>query len=166
MDIDRRHVSLASRTTNLWRLAFWIAVCFGGGMAIGLAFQPGDWFRALVRPAFAPPDWVFAPVWSTLYVMMAVAMWRVERHDRTRDVRGARAAFVSQLFANFLWSPIFFGLHAIHIALGVIVTLWWAIAATFVIFHRIDRTAACLLVPYWGWVTFAVYLNGGYSFLN
>ena len=166
MYLDRRHVMLATRTTNIWRLVLWITVCLGGGLVIGHALRPDAWFRALERPAFAPPDWVFAPVWAILYVLMAVAMWRVERYHRMRDVGGARTAFLGQLALNFAWTPIFFGLHAVHLALGVIVTLWCAIAATFVLFHRIDRTAAYLLVPCWAWVTFAIALNGGYSFLN
>ncbi len=71
MYIEHRHAMLASRTTNLWRLALWIAVCLGGGLLIGYAFRPDEWFRALERPSFAPPDWLFAPVWATLYVLMA-----------------------------------------------------------------------------------------------
>ena len=157
---------LASRTTNLWRLALWIAVCLGGGLLIGHVFRPDEWFRALERPSFAPPDWVFGPVWATLYVLMGIAMWRVDRYHRMRDVTKARKAFIVQLAVNFAWTPVFFGFHAIHLALGLIVVLWWAIAVTFVLFHRIDRPAAWLLVPYWAWVTFATALNGGYSFLN
>ena len=166
MFIEQRHAMLASRTTNLWRLALWIAVCLGGGMLVGFAFRPGEWFTSLERPAFAPPDWMFAPVWSALYVLMAVAMWRVERYHRMRDTRTPRKAFIAQLAINFAWTPMFFGLHAIHVALGVIVMLWWAIGATVALFHRIDRVAAALLLPYWAWVTFALVLNGAYSFLN
>lgn len=166
MYIEQRHAMLASRTTNLWRLVLWIALCLGGGMLLGIVFRPDAWFRALERPAFAPPDWVFAPVWSTLYVLMGVAMWRVERFHRLREIRPARRAFLAQLALNFAWTPVFFGMHAIHLALGIIVVLWMAIGATIALFHRIDRPAAYLLLPYWAWVTFATALNGGYSFLN
>jgi tryptophan-rich sensory protein len=157
---------LAARTTNLWRLVMWIAICLGGGMLLGYAFRPGAWFAALERPSFAPPNWLFAPVWSTLYVVMAVAIWRVERHYPMRDVGLARKAFIAQLALNFAWSPAFFGLHAIHVALGIIVTLWAALVGTIIAFHRIDRPAAYLLLPYLAWVTFATALNGAYSFLN
>lgn len=166
MYIEHRHSMLAVRTTNLWRLVLWVAVCLGGGILIGVASGPDAWFRALERPSFAPPDWVFAPVWSTLYVLMAIAMWRVERYHRMRDVRVARRAFIAQLVLNFSWTPVFFGLHAIHMALGIILVLWAVIAATVVLFHRIDKPAAYLMLPYLAWVTFATALNGGYSFLN
>jgi benzodiazapine receptor len=166
MYLERRHVMLAARTTNLWRLVLWIAICLGGGMLLGFAFRAGPWFAALERPSFAPPNWVFAPAWSILYVLMAVAIWRVERHLGLRDVRPARKAFIGQLALNFAWTPVFFGLHAIHLALGIIVTLWAAIVLTIVAFHRIDRPAAYLLLPYLAWVTFATALNGAYSFLN
>jgi benzodiazapine receptor len=166
MYLERRHVMLAARTTNLWRLVMWIAICLGGGLLLGFAFRPDAWFATLDRPSFAPPNWVFGPVWSVLYVLMAVAIWRVERHHRLRDVRPARKAFIGQLALNFAWTPIFFGLHAIHMALGIIVTLWAAIIGTFIAFHRIDRPAAYLLLPYLAWVTFATALNGAYSFLN
>jgi translocator protein len=151
---------------GLGRLALWVALCLGGGIAIGLFFQPGAWFGALDHPAFAPPNWVFAPVWSTLYVMMAVAMWRVERSRDPVGVGAARNSFLGQLAVNFLWTPVFFGMHAIPVALGIIVMLWFGIGITVVLFHRLDRLAACLLLPYWAWVSFATALNAVYFYLN
>ncbi|APV49395.1 hypothetical protein BWI17_06695 [Betaproteobacteria bacterium GR16-43] len=148
------------------RLALWLALCLGGGIAIGLFFPPDAWFRALEHPPFAPPDWVFAPVWSALYGMMAIAMWRVERSRDPDGVRAARNSFLGQLGVNFLWTPVFFGMHAIPVALGVIVALWFGIGITVVLFHRQDRFAAYLLLPYWAWVSFATALNAVYFYLN
>ena len=152
--------------SGLGRLALWVALCLGGGIAIGLFFQPDPWFNALERPTFAPPDWVFAPVWSTLYVLMAIAMWRVERHRDGESVDIARKAFLGQLAVNFLWTPVFFEMHAIPVALGIIVALWFGIGATILFFVRVDRLAAFLLMPYWAWVTFATALNAVYFYLN
>jgi translocator protein len=151
---------------NVIGLVLWIALCLGGGIALGIVFRPDAWFRALHHPSFAPPDAVFAPVWSILYVLMAVAMWRIESHGDTPAVGAARKVFLIQLALNFAWTPVFFGAHAIIAAMVVIVAIWIAIVATFVVFHRVERAAAYLLVPYWAWVTFAMFLNAGYVILN
>ena len=151
---------------GMGRLALWVLLCLGGGLAIGLFFQPGEWFRALERPTFAPPDWVFGPVWSTLYVLMAIAMWRVERRPDQEAVSVARKYFLGQLAVNFAWTPVFFGMHAISVALGVIVGLWVLLSATILFFHSLDRPAAWMLLPYWAWVAFATALNAVYFYLN
>lgn len=166
LDASSPNVLVAPPRPGMGRLALWVLLCLGGGMAIGIFFQPGAWFRELERPGFAPPDWLFAPVWSALYVLMALAMWRVERHRDAKAVSVARKYFLGQLAVNFVWTPIFFGMHAIAVALGAIVTLWFLLGATLFVFHRLDRPAAYLLLPYWAWVTFATALNAVYCYLN
>lgn len=124
------------------------------------------WYAALAKPALNPPSWLFAPVWTALYLMMGIAaflVWRgsspVSAKNEAGRIRGALAIFTLQLVLNTLWSVIFFGLHNIFGALIEIVLLWFAILWTVIAFHRISRPAAYLLVPYLLWVSFATYLN-------
>jgi tryptophan-rich sensory protein len=125
------------------------------------------WYGSLERPSFAPPNWVFGPVWTILYVMMglcAAAVWR--RGLDTPGVRGAMLLFGLQLALNGLWSPLFFGAQAIGWALIDIVMLWMAIGLTFAAFLRVSRWAGLGLLPYWAWVSFATVLNAAYWGLN
>lgn len=134
----------------------------------GLATAAGvdGWYRTLVKPGFNPPDWVFAPVWTVLYLMMAVAAWRVWRTAATVDRRRALAAFGVQLGLNLLWSILFFGLQQIGLALFEILLLLSAIAVCVVLFWRVERLAGWLLVPYLLWVAFAATLNLSLWLLN
>lgn len=141
-----------------------LAVAGIGGAVTALTVN--DWYQTLVKPPFNPPDGVFAPVWTTLYVMMGVAAWRVWRR-RGASTRGRALLFFGvQLGLNLLWSILFFGLTAVGAAFVEIVVLIAAIVATTVAFARIDRAAAWLMVPYAAWVTFAVVLNGAIWWLN
>ena len=135
----------------------------GGGLAIGYLTVPGAWYAQLAKPAFTPPGWLFGPVWTTLYVMIAVAGWRVWRRDR-----GGRPVKLwwAQMALNFLWTPIYFGAHQIGLALAVILLLLAAILAFIVLSWRQDRAAAWLFVPYAAWVAFASLLNGSIWMLN
>ena len=144
-------------------LALFIALVLGGGTLIGLAVQPDGWYAALNKPSFNPPNWVFAPVWSTLYVMIGVAGWLVWQRDwRSRTM----VAWVAQLGLNFIWTPVFFGLHAPAAALAVIVALLIVILAFIVRGWSRDRAAALLFVPYAAWVGFATLLNAAIVYLN
>lgn len=137
-------------------------------MAVGaLATTPniGGWYADLVRPSWTPPSWVFGPVWTVLYLMMAVSVWLVWRR-RDRNVSRPLALFAVQLTLNVGWSWLFFGLHAPLVALIEIVILWIAIAATIVSFWRYSRPAAILLIPYLAWLTYATTLNFGFWQLN
>lgn len=116
------------------------------------------WYATLAKPAFSPPNWVFGPVWTTLYALMGIAAFLVWQQPHT-ERRRALWLFGIQLVLNGLWSAIFFGLRSPAGALFVIVALWWAILATMVTFSRISKPAALLLLPYLLWVTFATYLN-------
>jgi len=122
------------------------------------------WYATLIRPELAPPNWVFGPVWVTLYLLMGIAAFLVWRKDRR--LNKALILFVLQLVLNSLWSIIFFGMQALGAAFVEIVFLWLAIIATIIAFQKISRTAAWLLVPYILWVSFAAYLNFAFWTLN
>ena len=156
---DASNASNAStQRSTLIGLSIWIALCFGAA-AIGTQFPPGKWHAELAKPDWNPPNWVFGPVWTALYLMMAIAVWLVW-HDRGWS--GARLAitlFLFQLVLNACWSWLFFGMHRPDLALVDIALLWLAIAATIGQFWQISRIAAYLLLPYLLWVTFATALN-------
>jgi tryptophan-rich sensory protein len=138
-------------------LVLFLLICFGVA-AFGGQFTPGEWYAALEKPAWNPPSWVFAPVWTVLYALMAVAGWWVWRSGEPG--RGAAfGAFALQLVLNGAWSWLFFGLHLPGAAFAEIVALWLAILATVVLFWRLRPLAGTLLVPYLAWVTFAAALN-------
>jgi len=134
--------------------------------SFGAYFQPGEWYTALPKPPWTPPPWLFGPVWTALYLMMAIAAWLVWRERKHRRVGPALAAYGAQLLLNSLWSWLFFGLHQIGLALVDILALLIAIAATIALFWPISRRAAWLLVPYLVWVVYASTLNGGIWFLT
>lgn len=144
-------------------LALVFAVAGIGGWVTAGSVQ--SWYPTLVKPGFNPPDWVFGPVWTTLYVLMGFAAWRVwSRRDTLADP--ALALYGVQLALNLLWSILFFGLHAPGAALIDLVLLLAAILATFGAFKRVDRLAALCLVPYIAWVGFAGVLNAAIWWLN
>jgi len=120
-------------------------------------------YQSLDRPSWAPPSWLFGPVWTLLYAMIAVAGWLVWRRT---GWTGALTPYATQLVLNALWTPIFFGFGRYGLALADIVVLWFLIGATIWLFRRESRTAAALLVPYWAWVTFATALNATIWHLN
>ncbi|MBC7851108.1 MAG: tryptophan-rich sensory protein [Chitinophagaceae bacterium] len=122
----------------------------------------GNWYSTLNKPWFNPPSWIFAPVWTTLYVLMGIAMWLVWKSDKPeRAKQRALWLYAFQLFLNFWWSVIFFHFHQPGWALVEIIVLWISILLTIFSFAKIDKTAAWLLVPYICWVSFAMVLNHG-----
>lgn len=125
------------------------------------------WYAALQKPLLAPPNWVFGPVWTGLYLLMGVAAFLVWRKEPQRpSVRPALAIFGIQLVLNAVWSVLFFGLRSPAWALAEIVFLWFAILWTMLVFYKISKPAAWLLLPYILWVSFAVYLNYAIWTLN
>lgn len=125
------------------------------------------WYAGLVRPELSPPNWIFGPVWTTLYALMGVATFLVWRKGlNRRDVKIALSLFLGQLFLNSLWSILFFGLQNPGAALVEIAFLWVAILATCIAFAKISKPAAWLLLPYLVWVSFAAYLNYAIWTLN
>ena len=139
-------------------LAGWLVVCFSAA-SLGALFMPGEWYATLKKPAWNPPGWIFGPVWSALYTMMAVAAWLVWKRGGFAAQRRPLALFLVQLALNAAWTPLFFGLHRPGLAFAEIVLLWLAIAATLVAFRHVSRPAAWLLAPYLAWVSFAALLN-------
>ena len=135
-----------------------LVACFLAA-ATGILFKPGAWYEGLNRPSWRPPNWLFAPVWTLLYAMMAVAGWLVWRSAGFGGGAGPLSLFALQLALNALWTPVFFGLHRQDLGFAVIVALWLAIAATIVAFATISPAAAVLMVPYLAWVSFASVLN-------
>ena len=134
--------------------------------ASGAFFPPDEWFRTLVRPSFAPPNWLFGPVWTLLYSMMAISAWLVWRASGFAKARTALTVFAVQLVLNATWSGLFFGLHNMGLAFAEIILLWIAIATTIAAFRTHSKLAAYMLLPYLAWVSFASVLNYGFWSLN
>ena len=139
-------------------LILWIAVSMAAG-GIGSRFMPGEWYASLVKPSWNPPSSVFAPVWTTLYVLMGIAAWLVWKKVGFSGARWALGLFLVQLVLNALWSYLFFGAHNPGLALVEIVALWLTILVVAVGFWRVSVPAGVLLVPYLCWVGFASALN-------
>ena len=146
-------------------LVGWIVLCFATAAA-GARFSPCDWFAQLHHPVFTPPNYVFGPVWSILYLSMGVSAWMVWRTGPLSNTWQPLAFFIVQLTLNAVWSWLFFGLHRIEWALIDIVLLLSVLTATIVSFHRKRRSASLLLMPYLVWVIFASALNFEYWRLN
>jgi benzodiazapine receptor len=117
------------------------------------------WYAALNKPSFNPPNWIFGPVWTILYTLMAIAAWLVWRTPNSSRRTGALWVYGVQLVLNFLWTPVFFRYHALGLALGIIVLLWLAILVTAIRFWPLRRAAGWMMVPYLAWVGFATALN-------
>jgi translocator protein len=137
-----------------------LAVVLGCGFAIGALFRPDAWYAALAKPPFNPPGWVFAPVWTALYAMIAVA------GARTYERGGGFMLWAAQLALNFAWTPVFFGLHRPGVALAIVVALLAVIVSFIQSRWTADRVSALLFVPYAAWVAFAAVLNGAIVALN
>ncbi len=127
--------------------------------SFGIRFQPGEWYEALAKPALTPPNWIFGPVWTVLYVTISVSGWLVWKQVGFAAASIEFSAYGVQLVLNAVWSWIFFGLHEPGIAFADILLLCLGIAVTIVLFWRITWLAGALLLPYLGWVTFASFLN-------
>ena len=136
----------------------WLVLCFATA-GIGAMFPPGQWYEGLMKPAWNPPNWIFGPVWTVLYAMMAIAAWLVWKRHGFSAAAFPLAIFIVQLVLNAGWSWLFFGLHRPDVAFFEIIILWIAILATMVLFWRLDRLAGVLLAPYLAWVSFAAVLN-------
>jgi tryptophan-rich sensory protein len=152
---------LATRKSSGWLwlgLATWLLLCFSAAFT-GSAFAPGDWYASLRKPSWNPPNWLFGPVWTALYIAMAVAAWRVWRCGGFRLQRRPLGLFLAQLALNALWTPLFFGLRRPDLAFAAIVALCVTVALTLAAFWSMDRLAALLLAPYLAWITFAAALN-------
>jgi len=158
----------ATPPTRVLALIAFLVLCFGAAGIGGAvtAESVRSWYPTLVKPFFNPPNWVFAPVWTLLYALMAVAAWRVWCAAGPRHAALALTAFAVQLVLNVCWSVVFFGLHAIGMALVEIIVLLAAIVTTMRLFWRHDQAAGLLFLPYLAWVSFATVLNAALWWLN
>lgn len=143
-------------------LLFFIGICFftawlGAQVSPGIA--PGEWYESINKPDWNPPAWIFGPVWTLLYTMMAISAWVVWKRSGFMRAKAAFILFFTQLLLNGLWSQIFFGQQEIGWAFAEIVALWIAIILTIFCFFRHSKVAGWLLIPYLLWVTFAGLLN-------
>ncbi|MBW2523492.1 MAG: tryptophan-rich sensory protein [Deltaproteobacteria bacterium] len=147
--------------------ALGVVLCNAVGIAGALfTSTQTDWYRQLVKPSFQPPGWIFGPMWTLLYTLMGIALYRLYARRNQDGARAALWLFGAQLLLNGVWSPIFFGAQALGAALAVIVALVAVLALTTKRAFAIDRAAGWLLVPYLGWVSFATVLNAAILRLN
>ena len=135
-----------------------ILICFSAA-AIGSQYMPGEWYAGLAKPPWNPPNWIFAPVWTVLYIMMGVSLWLIWKDHGIAKPKAAIIVFLVQLILNALWTYFFFGLKNPGAAFIEIVILWIFIVLTIVLFFRHNILAGLLLIPYILWVTFASILN-------
>jgi benzodiazapine receptor len=142
-------------------LLVFIVVCLGAGGLGAIATTPEieGWYRTIEKPSWNPPDYLFGPVWTTLFVMMAIAAWMVWKPEGFKTATTPLTLFTVQLVLNVTWSWIFFGMHQPGWAFVEIAMLWLAIVATTVAFFRRSKIAGWLMVPYLAWVSFAAVLN-------
>lgn len=158
-----------SHVQNWPRLLMSLVIGQSAGL-IGSFFtmpQIYSWYSTLVKPSFNPPNWVFGPVWTLLYVLMGISLylvWQSTANKKKKDK--AVAIFSAQLILNIFWSIIFFALHSPGFAFLEIIILWISIAWTASLFYKINKTAAYLLLPYIAWVSFASVLNFAIWYLN
>lgn len=158
MDATAHGPSTGSTARRAAGLIGWLALCYGVA-AFGAQFSARGFYQSLNQPAWAPPGWVFGPVWTALYTMMAIAAWLVWREGGFRGAPLALGLFLVQLAFNGAWSWIFFGMGELAWGFADIVALWVSLLATTVVFWRRDRLAGALMIPYLAWVTFAAALN-------
>lgn len=150
---------------NVRVLVAFLIIVFGVAY-LGGRFQPGEWYQVLKKPPFTPPGWLFAPVWTLLYILIAVSGWKawVSARGTVRIV--PFTCWFFQMALNALWSFLFFGLHRLDLALAGAILLWAAIFLTGCCFWRVNRLASLLLVPYLLWVSFACVLTYSIYSLN
>ena len=152
------------------RIAIVVIICLAVGYLSGMVTRASitTWYPTLVKPSFNPPNWIFAPVWTSLYVMMGVAAGLIWNQITTQKVAVTKALqiFAIQLILNALWSYLFFGLHNLMLATIEVVLLWLMIFETYSQFAKINKTASYLMLPYLAWVSFASVLTASICWLN
>ena len=152
------------------RIAIVVIICLAVGYLSGMVTRSSitTWYPTLVKPSFNPPNWIFAPVWTSLYVMMGVAAGLIWNQITTQKLAVTKALqiFAIQLVLNALWSYLFFGLHNLMLATIEVVLLWLMIFETYSQFAKINKTASYLMLPYLAWVSFASVLTASIWWLN
>lgn len=150
------------KTKNISKLIIAIIICQSAGIIGSLFTTPSisTWYDAIQKPTFTPPNWVFGPVWITLFTLMGISLYLVwEKGLRSKNVKSSLFIFFLQLVLNSLWSILFFGLQSPFYAFVEIIILWATIAVTIIKFYKISRKAGLILVPYIMWVSVALMLN-------
>jgi len=153
---------------NAGRLILSISIPLVAGFIGSVFTSPAvqSWYTTINKPSWNPPSWLFGPVWTTLFILMGIALYLVWSTKMSDKVRWAFKMFAAQMVLNMLWSVFFFGMGNFWLAFGEIVVLWAFILATIISFGKVNKTAAWLLVPYILWVSFASYLNFTVAGLN
>lgn len=156
-----RAPSVLSPVAQAGGLAVFLIICFAAAAIGGIVTGPAidGWYETLEKPSWQPPAWLFGPVWTVLYLLMAIAAWLVWRQAGARAASVPLTLFATQLVLNVAWSWIFFGLQRPGWAVLELIVLWLAIAATALAYYRRSKLAAVLMLPYIAWVTFAGVLN-------
>ena len=152
-----------SLNRNWLALAIFLVVVIGAGSVIGVLNAPGAWYSGLDKPFFNPPNWVFGPVWTLLYVLIAIAGWRLWITERGGL---AMKLWFGQLVVNWFWTPVFFTAQLLWPALAVLAVMWLLILGVITATWRDDRTSSWLMMPYLAWVSFAGLLNAAVAWLN
>lgn len=152
------------KTPQPWLiLAAFLLVVLGVGALVGTQSIPGAWYEGLAKPPFNPPNWIFGPVWFTLYAMIAVAGWRIFMID---NKSAAMKIWYAQMLLNWIWSPVWFVAQLLWPAFAIIVAIWLLLVAFIVTARNLDKFATWLFVPYLAWVSFASLLNLSIAVLN
>lgn len=150
------------------KLIISIGLCLGTGVGGSIFTAPAvaTWYQTVNKPVFNPPSWIFAPVWTVLYVMMGLSLYLIWSRGINKNTKSAMEIFLIQLALNFLWSLVFFGMGNFWLAYAEILLLFGAIVWTICRFAKVYRPAAYLLIPYLAWVSFASFLNLAIAWLN
>jgi len=154
--------------SNFFKLLVSIALPLALGAIAGMFTSQSipEWYATLNQPSFNPPNWIFGPVWTTLYLLMGISLFLIWKQDASKQRNTAIVVFLIQLLLNFAWSFIFFYFNMIGFALVEIVVLWISIVTMMVLFYKIKPIASYINIPYLMWVTFATVLNASYYLLN
>lgn len=150
------------KINNFWKLILSVLICLSAGFIGSIFTTPSipSWYATLDKPSFNPPNWLFAPVWTTLFILMGIAVFLIWRKGlKKKEVKNALLIFLFQLIFNTLWSFLFFKFHSPFWALVDIAVLWVLILLSLVKFWKINKAAGMLLIPYLLWVSFASILN-------
>ena len=144
-------------------LVLFLAIVIAGGLHIGITNPPGEWYHQLQKPFFTPPNWVFAPAWTFLYILIAFAGWRTFMRDPRSPLM---KLWLAQMALNWAWSPAWFSLHWMWGSVAIIAILWCAVLGFILMAKDQDRLSAFLFIPYLAWVSFAALLNISIVVLN
>ena len=147
-------------------LCITIPLIIGAVGGIATSTSIGTWYVSLAKPVFNPPNYLFGPVWTVLYILMGISLYMIIQSPKTEQRKKAIIIFCTQLFLNFWWSFLFFKFHVLGIAFIEILCIWISILAMIVVFQKINKPAAYLQIPYLLWVSFASVLNGTIWWIN